>query len=464
MTEKNIQNLFKERETVELKASLSLTKEILQSVSAFANTKGGKILIGVDDTGKILGVQIGKGTIENLANGISQNTEPKIHPKISVEEIDGKKIILVEVKESLDKLVLAFGRPYKRVGKSSPRMSKDEYEIRILEKHKEILRFDKQVCEEASLDDLDKKKVNWYLKKREEIRKIKKPKDMSYEKLLTNLEAAAATDGKTVPTNAGVLFFAKNPQRFFVQSPLRVVKFKGTKVFHPTIDRIDCQGALWEMITQAEDFIRKNIRLLSFRTEKSFMREDKFEYPIRALREGMINALIHRDYRETADTRVFIFDDRLEIINPGKFPKDVTPEKPVHKPVNPVLSSLMYDIGDIEKYGSGIYLMRDLCKKWGNKKPRYELHPVETKLIFESPIKESTVIEFEDKVLQGLNERQKKALKYIAKIGEITNRECRKLFPGISDRTVLTDLKDMVKKGILFKEGKTKSAIYRIPK
>ena len=87
---------------------------------------------------------------------------------------------------------------------------------------------------------------------------------------------------------------------------MRIVRFKGTKVIHPTLDTANCEGTIWEMINTAEDFIRKNIRLLGTRTERSFRREDKFEYPIKALREAINNALIHRDYIETGDVRVFI--------------------------------------------------------------------------------------------------------------------------------------------------------------
>lgn len=453
--------MVKEKENVELKSSLSLINEIIECVSASANTSGGKIIVGIDNTGRIIGVQIGKGTIENLANRIAQNTDPRIHPRISIEDIDGKKIIVIEIKESLDKLVLAFGRPFKRVGKSTVKMNKDEYEGLILEKHKEKLYFDKQICKEATLEDIDKKKVNWYLSKREEIRKIKKPKDMSYEELLINIAAAQKINSRIIPTNAGVLFFGKYPKRFFIQSQLRGAKFKGTKVIHPAIDRLDSSNTLWEMVEEAEEFIRRNIRLLSFRTEKSFMREDKFEYPIRALREAIINALIHRDYRKTSDTRVFIFDNRIEVINPGTFPKEVTPERPIHKAVNPILCSLMYDIGFIEKYGSGIYMMNELCKKWGNRKPRYELHPIETKMVFESQIKESTIVEMGEKILERLNERQKRAVEYVREKGVIKREEYIKI-NKISHTTASKELKDLAKKNILKKIGKGKYLQYEL--
>jgi ATP-dependent DNA helicase RecG len=106
--------------------------------------------------------------------------------------------------------------------------------------------------------------------------------------------------------------------------------------------------------------IKQNIRLFGFRTEYSFQRIDKLEYPIKAIRECIINALIHRNYFEPADTRVAIYDDRIEIISPGTFPEGVTPEEPKHVPVNPILCQLMYDVGFIEKYGSGIYMINEL--------------------------------------------------------------------------------------------------------
>lgn len=101
----------RETETIELKSSLSKPEEIIETVSGFSNTKGGKILIGVSNTGRILGVKIGEDTVERLTNKIAQNTDPKVQPRISIQEIDKKKIIVIDVKESMDKLVLAFGRP-----------------------------------------------------------------------------------------------------------------------------------------------------------------------------------------------------------------------------------------------------------------------------------------------------------------------------------------------------------------
>lgn len=456
MTRKEIQNLIKEKEDIELKSSLSLMNEIIETVSGFANTKGGRVMVGVDNAGRIIGVEIGKGTIENLTNRIAQNTDPKIHPKISVKEAEGKNIIIIEVKESLDRLVLAFGRPYKRVGKSTVRIGKDEYERLILEKHKDKLQFDSQICREADLSrDIDQRKLRIYLKLREKNRKISSKIKIPVNQLLVNINAAI--DRK--PTNAGILFFGKNPLRFISHARLRLARIKGIKIYGNILDRLDCDGTLWEMVDQAEDFIRKNIRLLGFRTDRSFRREDRFEYPIRALREAIINGLIHRDYSSLADVRVFIFDDRIEIVSPGPFPKGVTPRKPRHKPVNKILSDLMYDIGYIEKYGSGIYLENELCLKNKNPKPVYEIDPVQTKVIFKSQVKDVTVVEIEDKVLKELNARQKKAIEYIERKGSIARSEYVKI-NKISHKTAHLELKDLLEKKLFVQEGKGRATKY----
>jgi len=446
-----------ESETVEFKPSLSQTNEIVETVSAFSNTRGGKIIVGVSDSGRVLGVDGSKDVTERLTGKILNNTDPRIHPGILLKRIDEKVIIQIDIKKSLDHLVMAFGRPFRRIGKSTVKISKEEYEKTILEKHREKLRFDIGVCEDADLESIDRRKVNWYLNKRKEIRKVKKPQVLSIEQVLLNIGAAKETNDIIKPTNAGILFFGKNPQRFFARSQLRVVRFKGTRVIHPTIDRFDCVGTLWEMVEQAEEFIRRNIRLFGIRTNKSFMREDKFEYPIEALREAIINALIHRNYYEPADVRVFIFDDRVEVINPGNFPEGVTPQKPIHRPVNDILCNFMYDIGFIEKYGSGIYMMQELCKEQGNKKPYYKFHPLETKIIFESPEKE--VIFREDEKLEGFEGRRNKILQFLQKYGRFTRREYVSI-NKISEKQANDDIEKMLKEREIERRGRGRSVFY----
>jgi len=414
-------------------------------------------MVGVSDGGGIPGVDIGKNTMEELANYIRRNTDPQIFPSVKIREIGEKRVVMIEVTESAEKPVFFKNHAYKRVGKTNQMISSSELRKLAKESGGRVY-WDERVCEGASLEDIDEEKVRRYLERREEIRKVSKPEKMDMETLLLNIGAAKKMNGETKPTNAGILFFGKNPQRFVLQSQLRTARFAGRTLTRDFLDRLDCSGALWEMVEQAEDFVRKNIRLFGFRTEYSFQRIDKLEYPIKAVREAIINALIHRNYFEPADTRVAIFDDRIEIISPGSFPEGVTPEKPKHVPVNPVLCQLMYDIGLIEKYGSGIYMINELCEGWGILKPEYELSEVETTVSFRSGGKAIVISEIEKTGVE-LNERQKKALQYVLEKGFITNRSYQEL-NDVGKKTAYLELSGLMEKGLLLSTGKGRSVRY----
>ena len=441
-----------ENSTTEFKENFD--QEVIETAAAFANTDGGIILIGVSDSGEIRGITIGKETLRNWSNRIAQATEPRVVLEIGAVDVEGKSVLWIRVAECSIKPVSVRGRCYKRIGNSNRIMSPQE----IAQMHLNVTgqTWDQFLVTRAGIDDIDKKKVEWYLTRRETIRNVSKPQDMSMEAFLKNINGIS-DDG--TPTHAGLLFFSKHPQRrFFYNAQLRVVRFKGTSVIHPVIDRLDCGETLWENVDTAEEFIRRNIRLLSFRTSKSFQRDDKFEYPLNALREAIINALIHRNYQETADVRVFIFDNRVEVISPGTFPEGVSPDEPTHKPVNPTLSQFMFDVGFIERYGAGIRMMQRLCREWGNKAPCYEFHPLETKIIFDSPIQESTFIEIDD-ISEQLNERQKNAFFYVQRNGQITRKEYIEI-NHVSVRIAYEELRDLTDKGLLHVTGKGRGTKY----
>ena len=440
-----------ENTTTEFKENFD--QEVIETAAAFANTDGGVILIGVSDNGEIRGITIGKETLRNWSNRIAQATEPRVVLEIGTVDVERKSVLWIRVETCRMKPVSVKGICYKRVGNSNRVMSAQE----IVQMHLNATgqTWDQLLAANAGSGDIDPKKVQWYLTQREEVRNVAKPQDMDATELLRNIKGG---NGEGTPTHAGILFFGNYPQRFFQNAQLRVVRFKGISVTHPVINRLDCSGTLWEMVDAAEEFIRKNIRLLSFRTSKSFQRDDKFEYPLKALREAIINALIHRNYQKHSDVRVFIFDTRVEVINPGTFPEGVSPDEPVHEPVNPILSQFMYDIGFIERYGSGIKMMKRLSEEWGNKVPRYEFHPLETKIIFDSPIQESTYVEIDD-ISEQLSERQKNAFSYVQRHGHITRKEYIEI-NHVSVRIAYEELKDLTNKGLLHVIGKGRGTKY----
>ena len=459
MTRKELKDLIEEREHVELKSSLSLINEIIEAVSAFSNAEGGKIIVGVNNAGKVLGVEIGKGTIENLANTIGQNTDPKVQPTIKVETIDKKKIVIIVVKESLDKLVLAFGRPFKRVGKSSPKMSKDEYESLILEKHREKLQFDNQICRDIQLKEIDGSKVKWFLQKAKEERKFDVNPNISMKEAMERL--GLVEDGGL--TNAAVLLFGKEPQKFFLQSKIRCARFKGIN----GLDYIDMKvldGTLPELREKAMKFIMQHTKHGVFFDANQ--RYDRWEYPLRALEEVLSNALAHRDYYSNAEIQLSIYDDRIEVWNPGELPKSLTTAdlKRKHRsiPRNKLIADKLFLIKYIEQWGKGTNRMIEWMRKENLPEPKFQNTTSGFEVILVGPGK-SFEEEIEKQKLHKLelNERQMRAIEYIKEKGIIKREEYIKI-NKVSHTTASNELKGLVEKNIFRKTGKGKYLRYEL--
>ena len=433
-----------ESEILEFKPSLSQIKDIIETISAFSNTKGGSIIIGVDDKRNIIGVDVGKKTIESLANKIKQNTDPQIYPSISVEYINGKNVVIIEVKESKSKPVFAIDRVYKRVGKSNHRVSSDE--IRKLAVEGKKIYWDEQVCEGANLEDIDEGKVKRFLEKARFERRLDITPNISVREALERLNLIKSDR----LTNAAILLFGKNPQKFFLQAETRCARFKGTK----PLEFIDMKVFGGNIIDQMEDsleFVKEHIKLHA--KIVGIERIETWEYPIEAIREGITNAICHRDYEIPSNVQVRIFDDRIEIWNPGLLPKGLTIEKlkGKHESIlrNLLVGRCFFLIKYIEQWGTGTNRIIKWCLKHGLPEPIFEETGTSFLITFRKEITEDFLRE------RGLNERQIRTVAYVRKEGQITNREYQKLF-DVSKRTASSDLASLTKIGVLKKLGKGK--------
>jgi len=448
-----------ESETLEFKKSLGEWKEIIETISAFSNTKGGKIIIGVSKSGKLLGVDIGKDTIERFTNQISQNTDTKVHPHITVEKIDGKQIIIIEVKESTDHLVLAFGRAYKRVGKSTVRMSKDEYENLILEKHKEKIQFDKQICKEANLRDID-----WEFVKGEFIPLYEEISERKIVGIPQSILESLGVIKDEKPTNAGILLFGKNPQKFFMNAYIALARYKGREIGIERLDYKEFNGNLFQQIDGCDRYLKEHIAIMSKLLPYQVQRQDIPEYGLFSIRELITNAVCHRDY-ENQHTKIIIkvFSDKIEFYNPGGLPEDITPKNIAEKQYsrNSVIAKVLAKVKYIEELGEG----------WNKIIKEHKAHPLRPKMPKIKSDRYTTLVtifsvrdKFEEtKKTLELNDRQRKAIEFLKEKGRITNREYVNLLQGtISGDTALNDLKDMVKKGIISIKQKGRSSYYVI--
>ena len=219
-------------------------------------------------------------------------------------------------------------------------------------------------------------------------------------------------------------------------------------------------GTIIEQVGKTINFIKKHLKV-EFKFEGTPRRKEVWEYPLLALREAVINSIIHRDYTILANIQVEIYDDRIEIWNPGKLPVGITIKelyKKEHKSVirNKLIANAFYDIGFIERYGSGTLRMIDLCKEQELPSPEFVEISGGFMVVFRKDV-------FTEDYLKnlGLNERQVSAVEYVKKKGKITNKEYQEL-TKISRITATRDLKEMVDKKILIIQGTGKRNLYYV--
>lgn len=427
-----------ENETIEFKESID--PKIGKTITAFLNTKGGMVFIGVRDNGDIIGLT--KKDIEkNIGDMVGAiNPRPQVH--IQRTKIGNDEIVIINVSKS-EKIHTYGNIGYVRIGSTTRELELNE----IIEKAGEflLLRFDESPCISATKETLSKDLVQKYLETRSTARNIKIP-DQNYEKVLSML--GAVNKGRI--TNAGVLFFSKNPQYFYPQANLRLVEFLDQDM-HNTLNETTINGSVWEIIDNIYEKLKSIIKRES--TTKEFKKVISPSFPIEALQEAVINALIHRNYFEQSDIRVFVFSDRIEIINPGSFPPDVSLDHPTHKPRNRLLSQYVYDLGYIEKYGSGITKMQDLCKKNGYPAPEFFLESRQTKVVFYFlPLKFRMIV-------KELDEKDKTIFDYLLKKKFAKTHEVVDLLK-ISKNSVVERLNKLIEKDLIKRSGRGKSIIY----
>jgi ATP-dependent DNA helicase RecG len=398
----------------------------------------------VGDEGQIKGVDIGRNTIENLANEIKRNTDPPLYPSIVVEEHDTKKIITIEVAKSPIKPVFAFDRAYKRVGKTNQRLTSGE--IRELARYGVAYCYSAQIVKGATIDDISSDRINKFMEQ------AKGRRGWTIEVHGTNeflTKMGLVNQGGV--TIAAILLFGKDPERFIVQSAVRCGRFKGTEPLE--FEDFDVIGG--DIIAQVDDLmssIKKNLKM-EVKIRDALERMERWEYPLPAIREGIINAICHRDYGETSNVQVRIFDDRLEIWSPGKLPPGITVDKLRREhesiPPNPLIARPFFLSGYIENWGTGTNRIIRECAEYGLPEPEFR----ETGTSFVITFRKDILSE-EYLTHTGLNTNQVKAVMHLKANKKITNGEYQKL-NEVSRSTAARELSALIERGIIERHGRT---------
>ncbi len=427
---------------------------LAETLVAFANSDGGTILIGVDEEGRITGRAF-TDEVEMALQAAVEKCRPPVEARWHQATTEDGLAFSIVVNRSPELHSLADGRVLVRTGSENRPLSGDE--IRQLAATKSTGDFEAELTPAAHRDDFDDRVIEEFIEKWQERnhREWSRPVDELLQEM-----GALTEEGR--PTVAGVLLFASNPQVFLPQSKLTFVKFVGTE---PRGDdgypgygrREEIAGPLPRIIQRAWQVVGEEMRTGAVVTELE--RKERTEYPIPAVREALINAVAHRDYRlRGRRIEVRMFSDRMEISSPGGLPGFITVENIVeeHFSRNPRIVSGLFQWGYIEELGLGVDLMIDEMVRAGHPPPKFRDSPYSFSVTLYNVLEREPQPDWAGRV----SERQARALNYVERRGRITNSDYRELCPGLSAETLRLDLAELVDQGLLLKIGAKKGTYY----
>jgi ATP-dependent DNA helicase RecG len=309
--------------------------------------------------------------------------------------------------------------------------------------------FDTAACDKAGLNDLSRKRIDWFLETARRERAFPLKANTTTQALLTHLNLME----NEKPTNAAILLFGSNPQHCHRSAETKCVHNHGTQYQRPFASQQIYTGDLFEQADQARDFVLAKInRAVGVRSESNIA-PATYELPPDAIGEAIVNAIAHRDYYSNASVEVRLFSDRLEVWNPGKLPGNLTLDdlRTDHPsvPNNPLIAESLYLTRYIEKAGSGTQRMIELCREAGLTEPQFEQRSGSFVItLWRDWLTDEVIRRFD------LNDRQRQAIAIVKTQGRITNREYREK-TGVVIRSASRDLEDLVSKGLLDKIGTT---------
>ncbi len=434
---------------VDFKRSVpSKVKEISDEVVGFANASGGYVLIGVDNSNQIIGAEI-----DNNKRSAIQDTIGEISPAIRCDmysvEVEGKKVWVIDVPSGKDKPYITGGLIYVREGANCQKLRTAE-EIRAFFAECSKIFYDAIPCRWFYIDeDIERHNFKSFLEK------AHLSEDLSILQLFDNLELMT-DDGRV--KNAAALFFGKEPERKFPHAVVRCLRFKGLdKVY--IIDDKTFGGPLYQQYLNTISWIESKLEV-EYIIEGVGPRKEIWEIPLDAFKEALCNAICHRDlYEEGATIMVEVYDDRVEISNPGGLLPLVAENfgaKSMSR--NPLIFGLFTRMHIVEKVGSGVPRMRRLMKEAGLPEPEFENKGFFTVRFMKRTKPQSAT----DGTLNGtLNDTERVVLDFIQSSPGITaNLLIEKTNKSV--RTIRRSVKSLIDKNFIEYRGSKKTGGYYI--
>lgn len=445
--------LVSKGESEELEFKSDFGKEALESICAFANSAGGKLLIGIADNKEVKGVLVGKKTLEDWVERIKREISPAVQFSLTIDPhvTDvGNKIVVLTVQPSPSASVSYKGKFFKRVGRANQTMTGDDIAHRIISATN--LSWDIGVEENASLKDLDEKAIAAFIDLLNKHNRRPVSQTSSAKAVLEKLELVK--NGK--PTRAAVLLFAEQPKKFYPTAFIKMGRFKSATLI---VDDFEADGNLLNQLVESENWFRRVLQT-ELKVTGAAGRETVWEYPSPAIREAIANAICHRDYLSEASVQVRLYDDHLEFWNPGSLSPLLTIEdlSQEHESVqrNPKIAEMFFLCGFIERWGTGTLRMIQSLKESGYPAPEFlSVSQVRFRVRFRKQLTHENLRE------RGLNKRQIDAINYLKQHQIITSAIYCDIL-NASPRTATRELAQLVSINLITRHGKTGKGTYYV--
>ena len=432
----DILNLINEGEgyNVDFKRSVpSKVRELTEEVCSFLNAAGGYLLIGVNDNNEIVGAEIDNYKRSAIQGSISE-ISPMCHYCMYDVDIDDKKVWVIEVPSGKNKPYFFSGCTYLREGANCQKLTNVEEIREIFQQHERIY-FDAIPLPKVNLlEDLDHKIFTEFKREAHIVSNIDNHQILDSMRLF---------DENNVVKSGGVLFFARHPETLFFHAVVRCVLFKGTdKVY--IIDDKTFGGPLINQYNKAIDWLKSKLQI-AYEITGTGPRKEVWEIPLEVFKEAIINALAHRDYSEQGATiTIEMFDDRVEITNPGTLLPVVAKnfgKKSLSR--NPLIFGLFTRMNLVEHIGSGIPRMRKEMLEAGLPEPTYDIEGLFT-VTFRRPYKSKKLTDIQINVLNIIKDNP---LLTMEQIGDVI---------GLGRTSVYKIIKNLKEIGVLKRKGRKK--------
>jgi ATP-dependent DNA helicase RecG len=339
-----------ENSRVEFKSGEFRNESLAKEIVAFANMKGGTILVGVEDNGEVSGVNNVPLLMEKIISICRNNIQPSLIPELISISYKDKFILLIEVEKGISKpyKVKSLNRYYIRAGSVSIEPTQEEL-IRLLQEGGQF-HFEVSSMPRTGIMDLDPLKLNYYCR---EIRGISE--DENNARTWYNLQILDQEERLTI---AGSLFFSRQIGRMLPQAGIELNAFAGNDVTSPLIDSLALRETIPEAIQAGESFVKRNSSHRPVFNEEETRRHDIPDYEPFVIRELLVNAFAHRDWSIFGQSvRLLLFKDRLELFSPGSLPNTLNLDRAlagISYYRNPLIAQMLKDYGLMDRLGRGL--------------------------------------------------------------------------------------------------------------